>query len=95
MIIMYPTPIFTELKQKMTPSQRTFTDDSIFWLFWAGIYVGPGDTTNLASHAPLYVMLILLIIEKSAQRWQKNRYGCSLAKITEFKTLEEKLILIK
>jgi hypothetical protein len=45
------------------------TDTGIFWLFWSGIYVGPGSNANIANHAPLYVMLILLIIEKSAQRW--------------------------
>lgn len=95
MIIMYPTPILTNLKDKMTPSQRTTTDNSIFWLFWSGVYVGPKESSSMANHAPLYLMLILLILEKSAQRWQYNRYGCSLEKITEFKTLEEKVRLIK
>lgn len=95
MIIMYPTPILSQLKTKMSPAQQAWTDKSIFWLFWAGIYVGPDDTTSLANHAPLYAMLVLLIMEKSAQRWQFNRYGLSLERVTAFKTIEEQLRLIK
>jgi hypothetical protein len=75
---MYPTPILTDLKQKMTPDQQVVTNDAIFWLFWSGIYISPEDVYNIGNHAPLYIMLILLIFEKSAQRWQLNRYGCTL-----------------
>ena len=71
------------------------TNNAIFWLFWSGIYVSPGEVQNYGNHAALYVMLILLIFEKQSQRWQLNRYGCTLSKVREFKHLEEKIQLIK
>lgn len=36
----------------------------------------------------------MLIMEKIAQRWSENRYGCSINKVREFKTLEEQVRLI-
>jgi hypothetical protein len=95
MIIMYPTPILTQLKDKMTPDQQSMTNTAIFWLFWSGVYVSPEQVSGYRDHIILYMMLILLIFEKSTQRWLTNRYGCSIQKVSEFKTLEEQMHLIK
>lgn len=69
MIIMYPTPILTALKDRMTLPQQSTTNKAIFWLFWSGVYVSPDSQQVYKDHAFLYLMLILLIFEKAAQRW--------------------------
>lgn len=69
---MYPTPILTSLKSNIEESKdpnapityTEFTNNSIFWLFWSGVYMSPEDVNSYSNHAPLYVMLILLILEK-------------------------------
>lgn len=50
---------------------------------------------EIAHHLPLCTILIVLILEKLAQKWQKNRFGCTLEKIIEYKTIDEQVLLIK
>ena len=38
--------------------------DTIFWLFWAGIFKSSEDIKDISSHLPIYVMMLLLIFEK-------------------------------
>ena len=54
-----------------------------------------GPVENIAHHIPLYTILIVLILEKLAQKWQKNRFGCTIDEIIEYKTLDEKVNLVK
>lgn len=63
MIIMYPTPLMPELKNKL-PEYTEQINNTIYWLFWSGIYAAPSTKSDSKSHAPLYVILILLIFEK-------------------------------
>lgn len=50
---------------------------------------------QIAHHLPLYTILIVLILEKLAQKWQKDRFGCTLDRIIEYKTIDEQVALIK
>lgn len=60
-------------------------------MFWVGIYVDPKDSSAFATHFPMYILITLFVLEKVCQRWLTNRYGCNLAKVREFKILEEKI----
>ena len=40
-------------------------------------------------------MVILLIVEKQAQKWTRNRFGCNIDKVREFKELDEKMKAIR
>jgi len=64
-------------------------DESVWWMFWMGIYVNPGDSSTLNSHYQLYIILTFFVIEKMCQRWLRNRNGCTLDKIRQFKELDE------
>ena len=69
MIVMYPTPLLGSIQSQYGQGNATFTqaiDDAIYWLYWAGLYVAPEDLKNYAKKAPIYVMLIVLILEKVA-----------------------------
>jgi hypothetical protein len=70
-------------------------DDSVWWMFWVGIYVDPADSSSFASHYPLYIILTLFVIEKFCQKWLHNRNGCTLEKIAEFKKLDETIKIIE
>ncbi len=48
-------------------------DNTIFWMFWSGVYVSPEDLSHYGTYAPYYALVIVLIMEKYAQRWQFNR----------------------
>jgi hypothetical protein len=41
-------------------------NNAIFWLFWSGLYKSQENLDNILTHIPLYVMMILLILEKQA-----------------------------
>ena len=89
MIIMYPTPALDTLESDQLQLYSTQIREWIFWIFWCGIYKTPENLTNIGSSLPLYVMLILLIFEKQAQKWQINRFGCSIEKIRYFTKIDE------
>ena len=57
--------------------------------------MSPEDVSNYGTYAPYYALVIVLIFEKYAQRWQKNRLQCTFDKINWFKKLEEKINKIK
>jgi hypothetical protein len=81
-----------------TPTVGFFTgvrDESVWWMFWSGIYVDPKDSSAFASHYQLYIILTLFVIEKMLQRWLHNRNGCTMEKIREFKVIDEKMKLVK
>jgi hypothetical protein len=40
-------------------------------------------------------MMILLIIERQFQEWSRNRFGCTLEKITKFKVIDENMKLVE
>lgn len=63
MIIMYPTPLLPDLKIKI-PDQAEKIDQAIFWMFWGGVYITPDGKNSNFSTVPLYLILIVLIIEK-------------------------------
>lgn len=93
---MYPSPLLNQLKSDMFPNIDNASIDSLmFWLFWTGLYIPPLEGQKTASQAPLYGLLVLLIIEKMSQRWLKNRCELSLKKIKDFKVLEEQLHYIE
>lgn len=79
-VLMYPTPLLVTLK-KLLPEYEETIDKNIFWFFWTGVYISPRDIYNVGKHAPLYYLLALLVIEKLFQRWQLNRFGCTIYKI--------------
>lgn len=60
-------------------------------MFWSGVYVEDKDLNSYGTYAPYYALVIVLIMEKYAQRWQFNRLQCTFEKITQFKTLEEQM----
>lgn len=93
MILMYPTPIINKLGEKHASIQDSI-DNSVFYLFWLGIYVAPENKNTIQSHFPLYIMILFFVLERISQRWQQKRYGCTLSKIREFKHLDEKLLKI-
>jgi hypothetical protein len=93
-ILMYPTPLLVTFK-RLFPESEEEIDRNIFWFFWSGLYISPRDIYNIYKKAPLYYLLGLLVLEKLFQRWQTNRFGCTYYKIRQFKTLEEKVKLIK
>jgi hypothetical protein len=72
-----------------------FVDDLVWWLFWVGIYVDPKDSSAFTSHFPIYILMILLVLERVSQNWLTNRYGCDLNKLRQFKILEEKIKLLE
>jgi len=68
MILMYPTPIINKLGEKHASIQNTI-DDSVFYLFWLGIYVAPENKNTIQSHFPLYIMILFFVLERISQRW--------------------------
>jgi hypothetical protein len=66
---MYPTPLLLKIED-LHPEYEGRIHDIIFWLFWSGIYIpSDGSTTakqDLLSHAPMYVLLVVLILERIA-----------------------------
>ncbi len=66
-------------------------DDLVWWFFWVGIYVDPKNSSALETRFPMYILIMLFVMEKVFQRWLTNRYGCDLKKVREFKILEEKI----
>lgn len=78
----------------LTPKDPFFArvrDESVWWMFWLGIYVDPKDSSAFSSHFPLYIMLTLFVIEKICQRWLKHRYGCGIKEVRKYKEMEERL----
>lgn len=49
----------------------------IFLLFWSGFYCGYTGVSYLQVTYPFYVLLALVIVERLAQIWTENRFGCS------------------
>ena len=62
---MYPTPLLTKVKG-LHPEYTGTIHELIFWLFWGGLYKNPEQINEMNSHLPVYIMLVLLIIEKIA-----------------------------
>ena len=69
-------------------------DDVILWLFWSGLYISPERLVDVSSHGPYYLLIIVLILEKYAQRWMTNRLGCTLEQVKEFKKLDEQIHIL-
>ena len=66
---MYPTPLLGEIHDDYTGDNTSIKDGidkAIYWLFWSGLYVAPEDLKNYAKKASIYIMLIVLILEKVA-----------------------------
>ena len=91
---MYPTPLLSDLQGLFPEYKKTF-ETNIFWLFWTGIYIDPKDINNVGKHLPLYALIILITFEKLAQKWQMDRFGCTIHKVRKFKILEEEYNTIK
>lgn len=91
--VIYPTEFIYTFRQEF-PEYRITFDHLIFYLFWAGVYHSP---TELSGHGYFYnlygylLILMLLIFEKSAQKWALNRFGCNSEKIAWFKEIEKNL----
>ena len=67
----------------------------IFLLFWGGFYVN-ADLYNFEEVVwPFYVLFILVIIERLAQYWIENRFGCTEKEIANFKNIEAKVKVYK
>lgn len=65
---MYPTPFFTRFKLRR-PQYTEGVNNTIFWMFWSGVYVEGSDLNSYGTYAPYYALVIVLIMEKYAQRW--------------------------
>ena len=52
--------------KKLHPEYESNINESIFWIFWCGLYKTPEDISDMNKHLPVYVMLVLLILEKIA-----------------------------
>ena len=48
----------------------------MFLFFWTGVYADNDNVEYMAAVYPFYLLLILLIIERLAQIWIDNKFGC-------------------
>jgi len=58
------------------------------------LFVTPPSDNQEASNWALYLLITFLVFDRITQGWQKNRFGCTISKIREFKELEEQRKLI-
>jgi len=97
LILMYPTPLLNNLRDSDNFKDNLEVKDHIgtaqFWLFWLGLFVTPPTGSQQASNWALYFLVTILVLDRITQGWQKNRFGCTISKIREFKELEEKVRL--
>lgn len=66
-------------------------NSSAFYLFWGGVYVSKGDRDSIYYILPAFTLLLLLILEKQAQKWLINRFGSTPERIVKFKEVEERI----
>jgi hypothetical protein len=85
---MYPTPMMSDIVEKH-PTFEESVDKAIYWLFWIGAYVSPNASANNPTHIPIYIMILVLVLDRVSIKWTENRFGCTLEKIRYFKVLEE------
>ena len=63
-------------------------------MFWGGIYHSPKRISERGYLYNMYgylIILFLLVLEKSAQRWALNRFGCTPDLIVRYKEIEENI----
>jgi len=51
--------------------------------------VSPNASANNPTHIPIYIMILVLVLDRVSIKWTENRFGCTLEKIRYFKVLEE------
>lgn len=73
---------------------ETTLEYTVFLFFWGGVYCNCADTSSGAYidlTYPFYLMLILATMERLAQIWIENRFGCSPGQILLFRDIETKV----
>lgn len=65
----------------------------VFILFWGGFYCDDNsdDHTFRDVTYPYYLLLIIFIMERLAQIWVRDRFGCSEEQMEYFKEIETKV----
>ena len=67
----------------------------VFLLFWSGFYCGYENASYMQVTYPFYILLICVIVERLAQIWIENRFGCSEEQMEVFKEIEAKVKELK
>ena len=67
----------------------------VFLLFWGGFYCDYDDVSYWQAIYPYYILLIITTLERLAQIWIENRFGCSKKQIETFKDIEDKVKQLK
>ena len=75
------TPVMSEEARK----------NLVFLFFWGGFYCDHDKMTYEETTYPFYILLILVIAERIAQIWVKDRFGCSFEQIEIFKDVEQRV----
>lgn len=72
---------FVSYFDNKTDEHTVFSEETreylVFLLFWSGFYCGYTGVSYLQVTYPFYVLLALVIVERLAQIWTENRFGCS------------------
>ena len=71
------------------PFSDSVKQQILFLFFWGGVYSDLDYQTYIQSVYPFYILMILLIMERLAQLWIDNRFGCSKEVILKFKQIEK------
>jgi hypothetical protein len=91
--IYYVRKTFAE--QRGSEELVALLDYVTFYLFWVGVYHCPQQAAG--GHGYFYnlygylVILGLLVIEKNAQQWALNRFGCTADRVSWFAQVEGNL----
>jgi hypothetical protein len=84
---------FAHLHETSSSSTSPFSEDTrkrlLFLFFWGGVYSDYDYGTYARSTYPFYILMLLLIMERLAQMWIENRFGCDEALIHKFKLIEK------
>ena len=82
--------LFGDDSQKLIMSEET-RKNLVFLFFWGGFYCDHDKMTYEETTYPFYILLILVIAERIAQIWVKDRFGCSPEQIEIFKDIEQRV----
>ena len=65
-----------DTSEQESPLSEKTKQKIVFLFFWMGVYADNDNVDYLATVYPFYLLLILLIIERLAQIWIDNKFGC-------------------
>jgi hypothetical protein len=82
-ILIYPSS-FLEILSERYPFHTDDITKISDYMFWGGVYRSSEERKSINFILPLFTLLILLILEKLAQRWLTNRFGLTLFDIYVF-----------